>query len=88
MPGESVDVGGGQDTAVTAQGAAGWCEARQGRRGIYSSKGTNIFPHQIIARYKYSSDDCRLCGQAAGTGPVQLQPLPGRLHLPSSPGRS
>ena len=31
VPGESVDVkvGGGQDTVVTGQGAAGWCEARQ-----------------------------------------------------------
>ena len=55
MPGENVDVkGGGQDTAITGQGAAGWFEARQGRRGIYSSKGPNIFPHQIT-RYKYSA---------------------------------
>ena len=31
VPGECVDVnGGGQDTAVTGRGAAGWCEDRQG----------------------------------------------------------
>jgi len=53
VPGESVDVGGGQDTAVTAQGAAGWCEARQGRRGIYSSKGC-VDKQLALAQYSSS----------------------------------
>ena len=47
-------------------------------RGIYSSKGTIIIPHQIIARYEYSATTYKgpPFGYSEGTI-ILTHPLPG-----------
>ena len=63
-------------------------------RGIYSSKGTIIIPHQIIARYEYSATTYKgpPFGYSEGTI-ILTHPLPGEkfeeyiLH-PETSGQS
>ena len=52
-------------------------------RGIYSSKGTTIFPHQIIARYEYSA----MFSKGPSFGYSESKKVSGHLEVLKWPGK-